>query len=94
MVDADALRVAMQDAVKAADRCRRWCSHGAELIEGGYRIHHNGAGADTADQIVTAKGVLAWSPEVLTGRLTEWIKALHDPRRQGPPPDFNDYAEA
>ena len=89
MLDADALKTAMLDAVKTADRCRRWCLHGAEVVDGGYRIHHNGAGSDTADQVVTNPNMTKLSPEVLKTRLAEWIGRLHD----GQVTVLDDYAE-
>ena len=69
--------------------CGREAFEVADLVEGGYEIAHWGSGHDTSVQVVTNPNITKLSPEVLRGRLAEWIGKLHDGRVTV----LDDYAE-
>lgn len=79
MLTPDQLTEAIQEADKAAALCGRFCRYGAEIVDGKYRIHHNGTGeSDTSDQMVYSTKTLGLGQPALTTRLRDWLKATHD----------------
>lgn len=78
MLSPDELKEALQDAVKGAEKCTRFCVHGSRIEGGAYHLFHNGTGnRDTDVQPIFAPGMLGLSKGGLTEKLRAWITDLH-----------------
>lgn len=76
------LKAALQNAVKGAEVCGRYCVHGSRIEGGAYHLHHNGTGPrDTDVQHIYAPTMTALSQDGLTEKLRAWVTDLHSGNR-------------
>jgi hypothetical protein len=87
MLTQEALTGALAAALKTAEpACGRFCTAGAEVIDGErYRCWHNGTGARDTDAVtIYATSLLGLTGEQLVAPLKRWIESLHAGRRIDP----------
>lgn len=78
MLTEDELKVAVQDGVKSAERCTRFCTYGSKVENGGYEVFHNSIGpSSTSVERVHATKTLGMSREQLAERIKTWVAGLH-----------------
>jgi hypothetical protein len=78
MLKADELKEALQDAVKAGEKCGRFCTHGATIEDDTYVVFHNGTGnRDTDAQVIYSVPVRNLAKDPLTKKLRTWVVDLH-----------------
>lgn len=79
----EALHAALKECTPA---CRRFCTAGAEIEDGKYKVWHNGTGSrDTDEQMIYSAKILDLSKDVLATKLRVWVEGCH----LGLPTDLN-----